>query len=288
MIKGYAIGVCRKGLDSLEESAALSPETLHELRVATKRLRGLWKFAEPEIGRKRSRAARKRLRDSARLLSEERDYYVMGKTLARLNRDSLPEKERQTIRKVETFITQKHPREIIEKSTKRELLARALSEELETWECSRSRSKSNGSSIDRRLKKTYARAFDLAKESWRTGKLKSFHKWRRWSKYLLYQLEPLNSKHSAWMDVYIAELKTLGKWLGRRQDLSVLKRFLKTCERLPTNERQILLDLIERADSRALKKCRKLSGRLLTDKPEVFRRRIKKEIVCLPVDFCRR
>ncbi len=276
MIKRNAIIVNKKGLDLLKASDVLSPESLHRLRVATKRLRCLWKFVEPESGKKKSRKAQRRLRDSAKLLAKERDRKVMLDTLNRFKKGVTTGMTQNSILKVEGVISGQSPYGKRKNSKRMKLLTRAFKKDLKKWKSMEPLL--NGISLDRRLAKTYERAYELAGDSWKTGDIKIFHKWRRWTKYLCYQLETLKLDHSPWLKAHFGGLKTIGGKLGIRQDLYTLRRFIKRTESIGKKEKRRLIDLIEAEDAKALRQCRRLSDSLFVLAPDEYRERVKDEL----------
>lgn len=276
MIKQYAISVDKMGLDLLEEEDELSAKSLHKIRAATKRLRGLWKFAEPEIGKKKSREAQRRLRDLAKMLSKERDLKVMRDTLASFDKFLTSEKLQKSVLTAETVIAKQSQNGKINNVKRMKLLTRAFARDLKEWKSLGQHT--NGIRLDRRLGDTYGRAFGLREESWKTGDIKIFHKWRRWAKYLRYQFEAVEIGQSPWRKANLRGLRKLGRALGQRQDLYVLRTFIESSGRIKKKDRSRLIKLIEAADAKAVRQCRRLSDSLFELAPKCYRKRVKTEL----------
>ncbi|NNE67031.1 MAG: CHAD domain-containing protein [Pyrinomonadaceae bacterium] len=275
-IKQYAIGVDKKGLDLLRKEDKLSPESLHKLRTSTKRLRSLWKLAEPEIGTKKCKKALRSLRDSARMLGEERDLKVMRDTLALLEKKGDSGKSHKSVQSVDRFIASQSPNGKVKNSEKMKLLKKAFARDLKKWKSLGKASK--GIRLDIRLAETYGRAYSLNIESWETGNINTFHKCRRWTKYLRYQLEALDIDESPRLKAGLKGFRKLGRALGRRQDLYVLRTFLESSEGLRTKDKSQLIGLIEAADGKIVDQSRKLSRSVFAMTPAEYQDSVKAEL----------
>ena len=95
-LAGAACDQDEKLLSLLKGQTALTAEQVHEIRVAVKRLRALWRVAAGVADKKIARRQDKALRLAARSLAGARDLQVMGETLDAL-RDGARDYERDAI-----------------------------------------------------------------------------------------------------------------------------------------------------------------------------------------------
>jgi hypothetical protein len=77
------------------------------------------------------------------------------------------------------------------------------------------------------LTRTWAKARGLGVEALREHDPERLHRWRRWVKYLRYQLEPLSRPGRAWLVSAHTELDGLGSLLGARNDLENLREAVR-------------------------------------------------------------
>ena len=77
------------------------------------------------------------------------------------------------------------------------------------------------------LGQTFAKAADLGQHALQSKDLAELHRWRRWVKYLRYQLEPVATPQRSSIVELHAELRQLGSTLGRRNDLHQLRQALE-------------------------------------------------------------
>ncbi|HBL88074.1 MAG TPA: hypothetical protein DD399_15030, partial [Alcanivorax sp.] len=73
-------------LSVLEGQSSLTPEQVHQVRVAVKRLRAIWRVMAGVVDKKTARRQDKALRMAARALAGARDTQVMGETLESLRK----------------------------------------------------------------------------------------------------------------------------------------------------------------------------------------------------------
>jgi CHAD domain-containing protein len=77
------------------------------------------------------------------------------------------------------------------------------------------------------LARTYAKAQRKGDRALNSHDLDQFHEWRKWAKYLRYQLEPLAAMDRPAIREYHDDLKRLTSVLGRRNDLHNLRLVLR-------------------------------------------------------------
>ena len=275
-IKQFAVGIDKKGLELISESDDFTPDTEHKLRVATKRLRGLWKLAEPDIGKKKAKKLQKRLKYSSKTLASKRDHHVMLKTINRLRRFARSKGELKALKRAEKLIEKRPPQNELGPKERREIWLETLKTDRKAWKATDSLD--TPAVLAERLTATYGKAYEHSNRAWTSKDIEDFHRWRRWCKYLFYQLEPLKSEGSDLILQYSRRLKSLGRWLGRRQDLAVLEETLEKGGKDFEKHRKKLKRVIRRADREAVRKCSKLSTHLFKSNPDSFKESFQPEL----------
>ena len=257
-----------QALRALQQEDPLSPETVHSVRVSIKHLRALGQLLRPfELGETSKRMDRL-LRDAAGALSSARDTRVLQATL-----DELPESTRRPYE--QQALHQVRQQEFPDASGNTHLsMPQAVWDALcvtrEHWQAL-PLEVDNVALIDQGLSRTYKKARKLSFEALAAETPEQWHELRKWAKYLLFQLQPLepilvNTDHRP------ANLDALGRTLGKLHDLHVLIERLDERERRRRHSEELATALlvIRRRETALLEEVRKATRSCFANKPRVF------------------
>lgn len=276
-LAGAACDQDEKLLSLLDGQTVLTVEQVHEIRVAVKRLRALWRVAAGVADKKTARRQDKALRLAARSLAGARDLQVMAETLDAL-RDGARDYERDAIEAVRPLAlastveaTEPAPPEGLATIFQADLyLWRNLNADVEDQDL-----------IKKGFGRLYAEGRQQGLEAVVENESALWHRFRKRVKYQLYQLEPLENPLEG-SDVSLKEFRKLGKLLGGLHDLHVLDEQLrhrkKDCE--DKEPFAIVRQLIARLEADRVAECRKRTRRCYSLKPKAFRKNL--------ADACRR
>ncbi len=226
--------LCENCLALLESDSASDTErdlVIHEMRVATKRLRSAWhlvKMADPETAKQR--------RDALRSLSAEiagqRDQAVLLELAASLVSENDEDREafQSLTENLQNLSSPEPPVDDIPSA----ILRDGWSEELEAW-----RSLDLGNDGDQRrlirtaLRQSRTLALNRTKLGLADGDAEIWHDWRKAVKRLRYQREFVAISQGRIPGVRDARISRLGTRLGERNDLANLAVGVDSC--LATN-----------------------------------------------------
>lgn len=256
-IRQNIIELIENGIVSCHGEACDQVETIHDLRVLMKRLRAFWQLMSAFVSKAELKQAKDRLSSAAKQLSAHRDRQVLADALAQLVQQ-LPEQEQQILLSLEMPLPDE----------KRELNAvdwpqvtEALEAELSAW---------RGLTVDASLKRveqgliaTFERERKLADRATRKkSEIRQRHQWRKWVKYLYYQLKLLKQLGLKGHKTTVKRLDELGDRLGLEHDFEMLLAFLQEqANQSPMSERELYQHLIE-LNRIQLQQLRKQSNRL--------------------------
>jgi CHAD domain-containing protein len=270
-VKSSAASLDRIALDLLRGDEPFAPESVHKVRVTTKRLRAHWNLVRPELGKKRYRKAKERLRLAARRLAGQRDATVILATLDELAEQARSPKLQRSAKAVrEVAAEYLANREVAAPSTDaQDELVGALETDLSEWS-ELALGGADATLLEHGLRETYGRARRLGRYAARTQRGADFHRWRRWTKYLMYQLEVLVPLDPERLQPYLRDLKRLGKLLGKSQDFAVAKRLVSEDLELQEQDRRRVLKALERSDRSVIRRTRSFRDRLFDKRPGQF------------------
>ncbi len=183
---------------------------IHDTRKGIKRLRAHLRLGRDAIERDAYRSEDAALRDIGRLLAPPRDAFVVGLTLESLEPGGGWEA-------ASAYIAEHHATAIEE--FRREAQGKAvelLSAALDRWPSAPLDTVVVGAGLER----TYSRGRSEHREAAASEHAEAFHAWRKWAKYLRYQLEAIGvgtEVVAPWVD--------LGEALGLEHDHTVFIAF---------------------------------------------------------------
>ncbi len=256
-------------LSVLEGQSSLTPDQVHQVRVAVKRLRATWRVMASVVDKKTARRQDKALRMAARALAGARDLQVMGETLDSLRKgarayesEAIDAVRAQALAAEQDTVSPAIP-EGLEGVFRADLyLWRNLDIEAD-----------NAALIKKGFGRLYAEGRQQGLEAVVENQPALWHRFRKRVKYQLYQLEPLGDAVDD-AGISLKEFRKLGKLLGELHDLHVLddhlRRRKKDCE--DKEPFVIVRQLIARVEADRVAECRKRTRRCYSFKPKAFRK----------------
>ena len=222
-LRRVALEIGRRGRTLLEGDLVLEPEVVHALRVSTKRLRAFWQLYRSTGDAALAKRSIDRLRDAARTLSGLRDDHVLHQLLRSLAAIASDRDRGEFLAAGSSLVSPMAGTKDL-RQVHRDLLA-VLATDGDDW--LHTAQPSDQDLVRFGLGRTFAKAADLGQGALESKCLEELHRWRRWVKYLRYQLEPLATPQRSSIAELYAELKQLGSALGRRNDLHQLRQALE-------------------------------------------------------------
>lgn len=262
-----------QALTLLASEDPLSPKTIHEVRVAIKHLRALGQLLRPFLGKKAHRRADGALRDAARELSGARDLHVLRKTLDELPDATRRAYEHQALARVREQQFPESPQDTHVYCP--DPVIEALRHCRAGWEAL-AVTADDTTLIDEGLGRGYRKTRKRGFEALAGDTPEDWHQFRKWVKYLYFQLQPLAPALEAG-PVRPDELNALGKRLGKLHDLHVLIETLSERERHGNRDEQIAITslVIRRRETALLDEARKGVRYCFEMKPKMFRQEMR-------------
>ncbi|MDT8399732.1 MAG: CHAD domain-containing protein [Pseudomonadales bacterium] len=204
-----------------------APDTIHRFRVAGKKLRAWLRLIRPAIGRDRWRLLDHALRDDARTLAGRRDREVMLKTLKRLQADSKKAEQREACARLGACLQVEEVTGTAAGDRAGKQTSPAGADTLIQLK-RLSRMAHRPDIIARGLRKTWQRGRRWQKKAAaEDASFSDLHRFRKWVKYLDYQLHFSGLDASGKGHVLHRQLDQLASRLGWIHDLVVLRKALK-------------------------------------------------------------
>jgi CHAD domain-containing protein len=248
-------------------------ERIHDIRVCCKRLRAFWQALRPVLDPAAAHSADGRVRAIAQLLATQRDAHVIGETLHMLEDDSTTPAEQAVVRTARDAIRATPYAATVPDTPPWPAIAALLEDELATWQ-SLPDDLDHDRIITEGICRTYRKAREYGLASRETTEPEAWHRWRKWVKYLLFQVEVMREGSSSfWLPRHSARLAKLGSRLGDLHDVQMTASTCQIAARLPEGQQHVLLGLstvAERSESRLRARCENLGSRLFAHTPEVW------------------
>lgn len=269
----YAVALDEEIIDTVEARKHLTETDVHDIRVNLKRLRAMRQLTYFETVYPHFRAADANLRDAGRLLSGDRDQTVLRKTLKKLFNGVETEKERQKVKTVLFHLGKKNKgKGLTDESVKHRVKDYVLSDQQDWRKFQKGLTQTHN--LLTGLARTYGYARSLARRVSRNDIPTLSHRWRKWCKYLYYELLFLSqlSPNSTAKSNRESDLKRLGNVLGWRHDIEALNEVLNQTSKLGSiKEEAMLVKALARDwDIELKQESEFLSNRLFAHKPIEF------------------
>lgn len=209
-----ALDLATAGLDRIDRRE-FGPKSVHAIRVGGKRLRALWQLLVPLIPKDLAQSADTRLRDANRMLARTRDAHVARSLLEKLIARCTSAADTDTLHAFLAALPE-------EAEAHRPPSVTALSEtyrrEIGAWHALRV-DVSDDTAIRAGIRRSYRKGRGRGQEAVESGEPLAHHRWRRWVKYLLHQLQALEDRLLDWQRADIEKLDRLADDLGKFNDI---------------------------------------------------------------------
>lgn len=229
-------------IEMLQDLEANTSKKVHELRVVCKRLRSYHRSFKPLLPDKSvSSRHDKVLKGVAESLSQNRESYVNFKLIGSFEESTEDPQNKAFFNQLKAQFDSLVISDVIDKT---DLLV-AFEAENVYWKSI----EIDSLALDKAcqgLEQTYDKARKLAKIALKHSlSMEETHQWRKWSKYFMYQLEPIINKSNKQLG-YVKALETLTNAQGKLHDLHVLQQIVQG-EKLSLEENnRVLNDLQKR------------------------------------------
>jgi CHAD domain-containing protein len=259
-----ALDLATAGLDRIDRRE-FGPKSVHAIRVGGKRLRALWQLLVPSIPKDLAQGADTRLRDANRMLARTRDAHVARSLLEKLIARCTSAADVDTLQAFLAALPE-------EAEAHRPPSVTALSEtyrrEIGAWHALRV-DVSDDTAIRAGILRSYRKGRGRGREAVESGGPLAHHRWRRWVKYLLHQLQALEDRLLDWQRADIEKLDRLADDLGKFNDIHNLLLVLPSlCLDAEIHARA---DRILAAQADALRqRCRHLYAELYRAEPDAY------------------
>ena len=240
--------------------------SVHAIRAGAKRLRALWQLLRPVLPEGVAPAANARLRDSNRVLATARDAHVARKTIEKLMAKCERGKDRKALQAFRD--TYSGGAAAVRSQSDAVGIAGVYREEAAAWR-ELGLTAPDQAVIYSGIRRSYRKGRTLAQTAIAGGEPGDYHRWRKWVKYLLYQLEALEPRLLDWQRHHVARLERLGDALGKYNDLQNLRQSAES-RTLPPRLRARVCAIIDYQALRIRRRCHRLQENAYRARPEIF------------------
>jgi CHAD domain-containing protein len=272
-LAAFAADILADARKPLEAADLADAVAVHDFRKAMKRWRAFLRMLEPTVGEE-ARTLRLAARDLARELAPARDAQSALDALADLGKANggVSPRSLATIRaRLDAM------RDAAETTTLTPPLRRRLADALDSaagvvgaWPFDELRF----ADIAAGLTDAYARARDAVPSAWKSAEAEALHELRQRVVVHRYQMELVAPLWPRLGKLWIGEAQRLRERLGTCQDLTVLADLTKPRQPL-AHWRARLVPLIEERHASHVRAAARIAGRLFSEKPKAFQRRIQ-------------
>lgn len=247
-----------KAIAASEQRDADLREAVHDVRRGCKRVRALIQLVRGSLEDFKRRD--KRLRKTARMLSDVRDAAVLPATHA-LVAEALPGLgETSPLSELSATLSAPALADKLGQVRDRLITARA---DVDGWRLDRS----GFDAIRKGLRLTYARSRETMKKALRSTDPRACHKWRKHVKYHAFHMQLLHDARPDVMAAREAAADELGHLLGRIHDFDVYRGLIGAA-----SDGRELRRMAEKLGDERLERCRPLAEQLFAQKPTAFRK----------------
>ncbi|MDG6774262.1 CHAD domain-containing protein [Thiomicrorhabdus sp. ZW0627] len=230
---GLAPLIQKNVVDLIDQALVLSQsdqrnlkESIHDLRVTFKRLRAYWRLVRDSVDKPVFEAADRRIKYTAKLLGGQRDQYVLFDSLS-LILDRLEGSERMVAESLLRQLNHSLNTNFKTLSIRWSTVISSLQLERSVWSGLDFESIKNRS-IQKALHKSVTRSLRLSEQAvHKKADTEKRHRWRKWVKYVFYQLKLLKGLGVKSKKQSVRKLDELGNLLGIEHDMDLLKDFLQ-------------------------------------------------------------
>lgn len=252
-------------------------DAILEARTSFKRIRAALRLVREEIGENSYQQQNTFYRDIARQLSPIRDAFVVIETLdTALTMIDDPAIQEGCI-KIRTLLVADYEKVRIafwEQDILPETIIK-LESALSDVEKLHMR-KSGFKAMEAGLFKAYRKGYEMMPVAYaNVPDIEPFHEWRKWIKYLRYQLQLLKPIREDVLAPYIKEIKQLADYLGDAHDFTVLKEHISPLELTQSGAGRQFLAQLDYLRGQLEREAKPLAEDIYREEPEKFVKRIK-------------
>lgn len=265
--------ICKavKLLDSPDGSP--DAEAIHDARTQFKKIRGTLKLVRPELGEKRFKKEKDVFRDAGRPLSELRDAKVLVDLVDSLLRNSEDGPLADRLASMRQDLEERHKGieacVLGESDTVSEIVRSVVKarKRVDRWPLRRRDWRAVGPGLCH----VYEQAKSAMESARRDATDEAYHRWRKRTKDLRYELELLSTNRHERLSALVEQAVEVSDRLGEDHDLAVLASLVK--DRPDFGD---VVTLIERRRSALQISAIALGDKLLADAPAAFTRKIRR------------
>lgn len=282
LLAGSASDLAVETADRLGRVETLDPDTTHEFRVATKRLRSYWLLVAPILSEGEAKAYGRDLRDAARPLAGERDDFVRDKLLNDLTARA-DNKDGRAIAFIrdELFGESGTGARTRPSGFDVDRGISTLMADAERWLGQRPRiGNEDQDTILTGFASTYSEGWSRGQKALVVDTPQGYHSWRRWVKYSYYQYKWFRSAFPGLSEVTEGSLKRLGSLLGKLHDAHHLLQELEERSISTSSPKafRCTREYVLSRERRLKRKVRKASRRLLAIEPALVVHEVREAV----------
>lgn len=208
-------------IDIVTKRQRLNEADIHDMRVNLKRLRAMRHLIYFETSYGHFKKSYRNLRDAGRILSGRRDQTVLGATLKKLAERAGNDRQTQNVLAVHSRITNIIPKNELKDKTLQNKVKTLIFVDRDNWQQLQDKLAHTGTLVAG-LARTHYYSRSLGQRAMRSDAVSIGHRWRKWVKYLYYQVEFISVLRPGELDTVMKDLKRLGNVLGWRHDIANL------------------------------------------------------------------
>ena len=226
----HSLAIDQGIIDTISQRQRLTDEEVHDVRVDLKRLRAMRQLIFFETRYERFKEADEKLKDAGKLLANRRDQAVLVTTLKKLAKRTDSEARAQNVLAILEQVKKENTKSQQQDETLHKRLKTLVLADDRNWQDLHAKLAQTDTLLAG-LTRTHSYARSLGQRVMCNDTISLVHRWRKWCKYLYYQVEFVSYLHSGNADDVRKDLKRLGSVLGLRHDIANLQLVLDRLER---------------------------------------------------------
>lgn len=271
-VRDHALDCHRHAAAALDATNEITDETIHALRVQTKRLRAYWELLHPVVGKSSVKSATQSLRQAASRFGDARDHHVIVTLLGKLTGKAKKPKVRSALADALKAIVESTPVAGDSLPTRDEVI--------QTWRRDQDRwdrlqvdsddPPQNNRTVRGGLQRIFKKARNLHQRAVAENEIEHWHALRRWIKYLSLTV-PLCGDDPA-TTIAAKEWARLGKSLGKLHDHDELAKRIADLgpDQIDASQSARAIRWIAAKRDRLCVECDMHARRLLAQRPGPF------------------
>lgn len=265
-----------EALECTELEDALSTESVHRQRVIMKHLRSHQQLILTLAPERSISFAKLRMKKVSNLLADRRDHDVLTNTHRKLRNRAKGKKTIKSLKALEKWLEElqcEAPPKIAWSNIRNPIKVEMAfwKRQLNKWPITADENLIEG------LTATYTKARNRFKSAYGDKDRKRYHDWRKWTKYLLYQLQFFSEHGKVKNRKHIDALTKLGKLLGNHQDLQIYRKHIHQVSAHDFSSDQLArCDVLIRQKEKTLEaQSKKIGDQWFKEKPTRFENRMR-------------